>query len=391
MELAPQRVEETQKAKPNSLIKWLWRVFLAVDVPLLLAVLLAIGAVVLHPRPFWLAQLLAVTLPYLVIPTGIAMVVAILFRKWGWVGLHVILLLLVGLRTFPLDRFTTQQTPGADDLTVMSFNVPQHGPSSEALGDSMIALARRIEPDIIGLQEAWVVGAERGEPGRRPPQVSSLVDSLDFSLATPTRMSSQAAWNRNATQVPMLFHQGVGEVEVIEQEALQLSEIPDDDVSVAIRTHFRWHEREGVIYNIHLRSFGVNKPWEDRISLSEPGTWLPYLRQYRSVYRSRAAEVEVLLERIEAETLPVIVMGDFNGTSGNWTVRKLRGNRTDAFRVAGTGPGHTYRADKPVVRIDFVFVDQAWSVIDADVPTVRFSDHLPVVVRLRWADEEPAL
>lgn len=385
---------ETENQKSNQgfrrFLAWIWRLFLLVDIPLLLAVTFALAATVLHPRLFWWAQLLAVTLPYLVLPTVCATVVTILARKWMWVGLHIALLLFIGFRAFPLDRFTSTDDPGSDDLVVMTFNVPRHGPSGEALSDSMIALTRQLEPDVVGLQEAWVRAAERGRPGNRPPQVRALVDSLSYALVTPTRMSSQAAWNQNATQVPMLFRQGVDEVEVIEQDALQLSDTPDDEVSVAIRTHFRWHEREGVIYNIHLRSFGVNKPWEDRIQITKPGTWLPYLRQYRQVYKQRAAEVEILSKHIESESLPVIVMGDLNGTSANWSVRKLRGVRVDAFSVAGAGQGHTYRADRPFVRIDYVFVDTAWSVIDATVPNVQFSDHRPVAVRLRWGDEGPA-
>jgi endonuclease/exonuclease/phosphatase family metal-dependent hydrolase len=159
---------------------------------------------------------------------------------------------------------------------------------------------------------------------------------------------------------------------------------------MAIRTRFRWQGREGVIYNLHLRSYGSQKPWEDRIHLLEPATWLPYLRRYRDVFRAHAADVEQLAAAIEAEELPVLVVGDFNGTSDNWTYRQLRGARRDAFLVAGAGAGNTYRSDKPFVRIDFILADRAWDVTAAEVPAVRFSDHLPVVVRLRWTDAAEA-
>ena len=382
--------DDKAQTSRNRFSSFFWRCFLAVDIPLLLAVAFAIAAPHLHPRPFWWAQLLAVFLPYLVIPTVVAAIVSILWKKWIWVGLHVALLLLIGLRAFPVERFSAPQIEGADDLVILTFNAPRYGPSEEALGDSMIALVREFEPDMIALQEAWITGAEPGQPGMRAPQVRALTDSLAYTVATPPRMSSQAAWSSNSTSVPMLFRQGVGEIEVVEQSAVQLSDTPDDHVSVAIRTRFRWHGREAVIYNIHLRSFGVNKPWEDRIHLTQPQTWLPYLRQYRMAYRQRAAEAEALAEHIEDETLPVILAGDFNGTVNNWTVRKLKGQRSDAFQVAGAGPGHTYRADKPFVRIDFLFADADWTVIGAHVPNVQFSDHRPLVVRLRWRDEGPA-
>ncbi len=365
----------------------LWGIFLLVDLPLLAMVAIGLSAGNLHPRLFWWAQLLAIVLPYFVVPTLAAAAVAILTRKWVWLAIHVVLLLLVGLRAFPSERFRRSVEPAADDLTVMSFNVPQSGPSAEVLGDSMVALVLAEEPDIIGLQESWVEGARSHRPERRPPQIDAVVDSLSYRLAVPLQMSSQPAWRSNSTAVPLLFREQVGEVEVVEQTAVRLGEWADPNISMAIRTHFRWQGREGVLYNVHLRSFGDQKPWDAQIRLLDIDSWKPYLRRYRDVYRLRAEEVEALASQIDAEELPVIVLGDFNDTAYTWTFKRLQGDRVDAFNVAGAGSGHTYRSDKPFVRIDFALVDKAWEVVDAVVPNVRFSDHRPLVVRLRWRSE----
>lgn len=365
----------------------LWGIFLLVDLPLLAMVAIGLAAGNLHPRLFWWAQLLAIVLPYFVVPTLAAAAVAILTRKWIWLAIHVVLLLLVGLRAFPSERFRRSVEPAADDLTVMSFNVPQSGPSAEVLGDSMIALVLAEEPDIIGLQESWVEGARSHRPERRPPQIDAVVDSLSYRLAVPLQMSSQPAWRSNSTAVPLLFREQVGEVEVVEQTAVRLGESADPNISMAIRTHFRWQGREGVLYNVHLRSFGDQKPWDAQIRLLNIDSWKPYLRRYRDVYRLRAEEVEALASQIDAEELPVIVLGDFNDTAYTWTFKRLQGDRADAFNVAGAGSGYTYRSDKPFVRIDFALVDKAWEVVDAVVPNVQFSDHRPLVVRLRWRSE----
>ena len=365
----------------------LWGIFLLVDLPLLAVVAIGLAAGNLHPRLFWWAQLLAIMLPYFVVPTLVVTAITILTRKWIWLAVHVVLLIFVGLRTFPPERFGRSVEPAADDLTVMSFNVPQSGPSAEVLGDSMVALVRAQEPDIIGLQEAWVEGARSQHPERRPPQIEAVVDSLSYRLAVPLQMSSQPAWRSNSTAVPLLFRERVGEVEVVEQTAVRLGESADPEISMAIRTHFRWEDREAVLYNVHLRSFGDQKPWNDDIRLLNIDTWKPYLRRYRDVYRLRAEEVEALALQVDAEELPVIVLGDFNDTAYTWTFNRLRGDRADAFNVAGAGSGHTYRSDKPFVRIDFALVDKAWEVVDAVVPNVQFSDHRPLVVRLRWRSE----
>jgi hypothetical protein len=183
--------------------------------------------------------------------------------------------------------------------------------------------------------------------------------------------------------------EGEGTFTVLDRRVIPLGTgAPQDEPSSAVRTRFRWRGRESVLYNVHLRSFGDEKPWEDRIHFFEPTTWLPYLRRYRDAFRARAADVAQLMTVVEAETLPVLIAGDFNGTSDNWVYRRLRGDRQDAFLVAGAGAGYTYRSDKPFVRIDFVLVDEAWDVTAAAVPAVGFSDHRPLVVRLRWAEGE---
>ena len=64
-----------------------------------------------------------------------------------------------------------------------------------------------------------------------------------------------------------------------------------EDDSVALRTRFRWRGREGVHYNVHLRSYGAEKPWDQRIHLLRFGTWAPFLRQYRAAYGARAREI----------------------------------------------------------------------------------------------------
>lgn len=359
-----------------------WLLFLWVDGPLLLAVVGGLAAAYLDPRPFWWLQLLGIALPYLTWTLGVAALVPLVARRWGWFALHLVLLGAVAWRAYPLDRFAASPPSQADDLVVMTFNVPQSGPSGEALSDSLVALIAETQPDVLALQEvtAYTGGAR---PLRHAVHAQALVERLPYALVQPRRAGPESA---RGTVVPVLVRDDA--VAVLERRIVPLGAEDEENTSSATRTRFRWQGREGVLYNLHLRSFGDEKPWEDRIRLFEPTTWLPYLRRYRDVFRARAADVEQLAEVVEQETLPVLIVGDFNGTADNWTYRKLLGGRRDAFHVAGAGAGNTYRADRPFVRIDFALVDPAWDVTAADVSDVAFSDHRPLVVRLRWAGAE---
>ena len=365
-----------------------WGLLTALDLPVFAAVLVGLVAAFLPPRPYWWAQLAAVGLPYAAAALAALTVVWLLGRRWWAVGLHVVLLALVLGRAGVPGRLSAP-VPADGDLAVVTFNVPTVGASRETLGDSVAAFARVARPDLAALQDAWVYGATEDRTFRQDVQVEGFVEA-GLTLAVPARMAGHPGWRENATGVPVL----VGpDVEVIEQEAVVLGVERDPDVSLALRTRFRWNGREAVLYNVHLRSFGETKPWNDpSLEFTRPSTWRPYMDRYRLVYARRGDEADEIADEIDAETLPVIVAGDFNSTADNWSYRRLRTaggvSRADAFQSVGGGRwGRTYRADRPFVRIDFVLADPAFEVTSAQTTAVTFSDHRPVRVTLRWRGE----
>jgi len=370
----------------------LWALVLALDAPVVAVVLVGLAAVVASPRPYWWAQLIAIGLPYATwVLAGFGVLWA-LGRRWGAVALHAGLVLWVVLRAGGFDRLSAPEA-AAGDLVLTTFNVPRVGESAEVLGDSVVAFVRDAAPDMLLYQDAWVSGQStlrRERPEDQDVQVGAVLDALPYDLDVPPRVAGHPGWRQNKTGVPVLVRRQSG-VDVVEQEALVIGVERDGDVSLALRTRFRWEGREAVIYNVHLRSFGESKPWADEtFRLFGPSTWVPYLRKYKAVFAQRGDEVEEIARRIEGETLPVIVAGDFNSTADNWTYRRLRtagAPRADAFRTAGgLRWGRTYHAERPFVRIDFVLADKAFEVTSARTHAVGFSDHRPVRVTLRWRE-----
>lgn len=376
-----------------------WTLFALLDVPVLLVVAAGLAAAYLPPGPFWWAQLVSTALPYAVWALAGLAALPLARRRWGLAALHLVLVGAVAVRALPPGRFSDPVAAGPE-LALTTFNVPQVGPSREALGDSVVAFVGRARPDVLALQDAWVYGPRRRERGGEAVQVESVRERLGYTLALPARLAGHAGWRENGTGVPVLVRGGAP-VEVLEQEALVIAD-RDADGSLALRTHLRWDGRELVLYNLHLRSFGEAKPWDDEaFGWAQPRTWLPYLRRYREAYARRGDEVAEIAARIDTEALPVVVAGDLNSTADNWTYRRLRragldvgpldGGRLDAYREgAGLSWGRTYHAERPLVRIDFVLVDPALEVVSAETRPVRFSDHRPVSVRLRWREEPPA-
>lgn len=108
--------------------------------------------------------------------------------------------------------------------------------------------------------------------------------------------------------------------------------------------------------------------------------------------RGQAPEVAALARRLAANTLPpgtgvadprpVIVAGDLNTTPSDPQMRVLEAaGLSDPLRALGDPP--TSPADAPVRRIDHVLISDGLTAVAAEAPRVPFSDHLPLVVRLR--------
>jgi len=93
---------------------------------------------------------------------------------------------------------------------------------------------------------------------------------------------------------------------------------------------------------------------------------------------------EVLTEMRPAAT-PLVLAGDLNAVPGSATWQRLARFGVDSWQAAGEGDGFTYPGERPVRRIDGIFVAGAPIVAATvlDSPDVRAaSDHRPLIVEL---------
>ncbi|MEM6783020.1 MAG: endonuclease/exonuclease/phosphatase family protein [Bacteroidota bacterium] len=376
-------------ASPPRPRRWLRPfVWLAVLVETAVVLVALTGALAAYqpPHAFWWAQLAALGLPYWTALLALATLSLLLRKQWRWALGCAVLLAWVLARTAPLGWTSTQPEAAPDDLVLLTFNTPQSGASREVLTDGVHAFFEQAVPTIASLQEAVTItiNGQRWQPNH----LDLVTDSLGYRVPMPPANAE----GKSQISVPLYIRPDQAAPDgfvVLEQRSHTL--MPDEDFpSEVLRTRFRWQGREGVHYNLHLASFGIDKPWDDGVPFYSLSGGLGYLRQYRDAVRRRGRHVEAIRALLDAETLPVLISGDFNTTPHTWSFRQLRQDRTDAFRVRGRGWGGTYRADLPFVRIDFVLADPAWEVVRAEVPSLFLSDHKPLLVRLRWADAEHA-
>jgi len=91
-----------------------------------------------------------------------------------------------------------------------------------------------------------------------------------------------------------------------------------------------------------------------------------------------------LIDRARTSRLPLIAAGDFNAEPASEVhKRMLASGLRDAWMECGAGDGLTYPADKPVKRIDYVFLADPLHCTEARVIDTRVSDHRPLLVTIR--------
>lgn len=98
----------------------------------------------------------------------------------------------------------------------------------------------------------------------------------------------------------------------------------------------------------------------------------------------RAAQAETLQRLIDATPHPTLVCGDFNSLPSSYTYATLKGTRlNDGFQTCGHGYMYTYRYFKHLLRIDYILHSLDIEGVDYFSPELEYSDHNPVVMRVR--------
>jgi endonuclease/exonuclease/phosphatase family metal-dependent hydrolase len=102
----------------------------------------------------------------------------------------------------------------------------------------------------------------------------------------------------------------------------------------------------------------------------------------------RALQAEHIADFIAQSTHPTIVCGDFNDVPMSYTYNLISRDLNDTFREMAQGYAYTYDTTYGLLRIDNIFVTPDIEVVSYEVDmNMRYSDHYPVIVRLKIEDE----
>ncbi|MDZ4844941.1 MAG: endonuclease/exonuclease/phosphatase family protein [Chitinophagales bacterium] len=134
------------------------------------------------------------------------------------------------------------------------------------------------------------------------------------------------------------------------------------------------------IFNTHLQSIYFNeKDYAEVKDLMEQQLEKVSLgksfNKLKTAFVKRAAQADLLHEKIEACPYKTIVCGDFNDTPNSYAYHQISKGLDDSFLEGGCGFGFTYTAPYPFLRIDYVLPDPRIKTLAHKTQWNQSSDH----------------
>ncbi|NBX11141.1 MAG: endonuclease/exonuclease/phosphatase [Chitinophagaceae bacterium] len=97
----------------------------------------------------------------------------------------------------------------------------------------------------------------------------------------------------------------------------------------------------------------------------------------------RSMQADIIDQVRNNSPYPVVITGDLNDVPNSYTYFKVRGSLKDAFLEKGYGIGRTFRSLSPTLRIDYIFTDSRFSVVQFKREKKDYSDHYMIVADIR--------
>ena len=103
------------------------------------------------------------------------------------------------------------------------------------------------------------------------------------------------------------------------------------------------------------------------------------LSKLRKAMKYRSTQAEVVSQILDDSLYPVLFCGDLNDVPNSYTYFTVRSGMQDAFLKKGFGIGRSFSALSPTLRIDYIFADSHFKVLQFARRVKKLSDHYMLV------------
>ena len=359
---------------------------------IVIAILFLAGANVkyFNPQQWWFLSLFTLLLPYLLLILILFALFWLVMRS-GWVILSVLIIAVswhAVKNIFPVhfsSNFSLQKKPG--NIRVMSWNVELfnilHYKDHPENKRTIIDLVNKYDPDIACFQE--MVAGENKKAINYFPDIQKSLKFTDYLYSYQVR-----------DDFDKYHHFGIivfSKFPIVRKQTLvnnpnnYNSTFQFIDVLVAKDT-IR-------VFNVHLQSLKfskVNLNYLDSGKVPSQGTISEsknIISKIKLGVLKRASQANFIKDELDHSPYPVIVCGDFNDVPVSYAYETIGKGLQNAFVEKGSGISRTFSSISPTLRIDNIFADEQFKIVQFTRIKKLLSDHFPIVADLKFEASNP--
>lgn len=359
---------------------------------IILAVLFLAGANVKYfdPQYWWFLSLFTLLLPYLLLILALFFLFW-LFLKPFWVFISLATILIswhVVRNVFSMHlphEFSLKKSN--EDIRIMSWNLELlnilHYKDRPQVKQDILDLINKYDPDVACFQE--LVAGESKKAINYFPEIDKTLRFKDYLYSYRVRDD----FDRNHHYGIIVF----SKLPIIRKQTLvnnpnsYNSTFQFVDV-LAEKDTFR-------IFNIHLQSLKFS---ETNLSYLDKGTVPPegnisesknIISKIKQGVIKRASQASFIKDELNHSPYPVIVCGDFNDVPVSYAYETIGEGLHNAFVEKGSGISRTFGSISPTLRIDNIFTDEKFKIVQFTRIKKLLSDHFPIVADIKYEPFNP--
>jgi endonuclease/exonuclease/phosphatase family metal-dependent hydrolase len=305
------------------------------------------------PKKFAFLSVLSLAVPLLII-INILFIIYWLLKVKKQLLLSVIVLAIGYSYLFSLYKFSSSKNiSDAENISIMNYNVRLFN-LFEWIPDTLVKqkivnFITEKQPDILSMQDY------------RPDEALHLNDYYKYEELSGKKVKNgQAIFSKYP-----IIKSGSLEFPNTSNNAIYADIVKNGDT---IR-----------IYNVHLQSLRID-PTSVKLDLE---TSENLFNRVSNTFKLQQSQTELFLAHKNKCPYKMIICGDFNNTAYSYVYKEIKGDLQDAFVEAGNGFGRTFNFKFFPVRIDFILIDDSFTINAFKTFDIQLSDHYPIMAKIK--------
>ncbi len=362
------------------------RVLIFLNICTIAFFLLASLAAYINPGKYWIIGMLGVGFIFFLAGTLVFFLFWLFMRsRWAWLSLVALVLswpqtnAVFGFHFF--SRFDKAARPPGS-LRILQWNVTSWDEINKTRKNGVTY--RKAMFDYIEEQDADVLCFQEFFESKNPVYFDYNIDYIKNKLHYPYHyFAVDASWKGVQLGVAVFSR-----FPITDSARWRYQPVSRKTGESLVRVTLDMNGQKVNVFTTHLQSFLfkgqdyqnieiLKRPEDNKDKLVEASKGIMY--KFRSAYKARPPQAELVREKLEESEYPSIITGDFNDVPNSYTYFTVKGDYQDAFVKKSHGLGRTFYFISPTLRIDYILADKRFEILQYKRDLKPYSDHYPVV------------